>query len=226
MRKSKAHYVAFLGVMVALIFVVLTLETYIFMGMLGINPAFLSLPLAIALCMFGTWKEEFVGGTIFGICSLLIAVMVAYQPMMNPLVSVLPRICMGIVAYWVYHFVSFIINKILCARERRGKPAVGKKGNVMLRETIPAAVGGVFGALTNTVLVLLMLWVFGGDAFTVAFSVAIVFNSPIEMACCAVLVPLYIRIMKMVLKKSNNLLFQPVNTESAVTASAQTKSEK
>ena len=92
----------------------------------------------------------------------------------------------------------------------------------MLRETIPAAIGGVFGALANTVFVLLMLWVFGGDAFAVAFSVAIVFNSPIEMACCAVLVPLYIRIMKIALKNSNNLLFQN-NTKSVSTV---TESEK
>lgn len=216
MKKSKAHYIAFLGMMVALIFVVLTLETYVFMGMLGINPAFLSLPLALALCLFGDWKEEFVGGTIFGICSLLIAVMVGYMPMINPLVSVLPRIVMGITAYWVYHLISFIVAKILNARENKGKLPLGKKTNVMLRETIPAAVGGVVGALTNTVLVLLMLWVFGGDAFAVAFSVAIVFNSPIEMACCAVLVPLYIRIMKISLKNSNSLLFQNKTKEKAI----------
>lgn len=208
MKKSKAHFIAFLGVMVALIFVVLTLETYVFMGMLGINPAFLSLPLALALCLFGSWKEEFVGGTIFGLCSMLIAVMVGYPAMINPLVSVFPRVFMGVAAYWTYHLISFIVSKILTARERKGKLPLGKKANVMLRETIPAAVGGVVGALTNTVLVLLMLWVFGGDAFAVAFSVAIVFNSPIEMACCAVLVPLYIRVMKIALKNSNNLLFQ------------------
>ena len=222
MNKSKAHYIAFLGVMVAVIFVVLTLETYVFMGMLGINPAFLSLPLAIALCLFGRWKEEFVGGTIFGLCSMIIAVMVGYPAMINPLVSVLPRILMGVVAYWVYHFVSFIFNKILNLRENKGKPPLGKKANVMLRETIPAAIGGVLGALTNTVLVLLMLWVFGGDAFAAAFSVAIVFNSPIEMACCAVLVPLYIRVMKIALKNSNNLLFQ----NNPKSATAVTESEK
>lgn len=222
MKKSKAHYIAFLGVMVAVIFVVLTLETYVFMGMLGINPAFLSLPLAIALCLFGRWKEEFVGGTIFGLCSMIIAVMVGYPAMINPLVSVLPRILMGVIAYWVYHLVSFIFNKILNFRESKGKLPLGKKANVMLRETIPAAIGGVFGALANTVFVLLMLWVFGGDAFAVAFSVAIVFNSPIEMACCAVLVPLYIRIMKIALKNSNNLLFQN-NTKSVSTV---TESEK
>lgn len=207
-KKSKAHYIAFLGVMVALIFVVLTLETYIFMGMLGINPAFLSLPLAIALCMFGTWKEEFVGGTIFGLCSLIIAAMVAYAPMLNPLVSVFPRVLMGITAYWAYHFVSFIINKILSLREKKGKAALNFKANVVWRETVPAAVGGVIGALTNTIFVLIMLWCFGGEAFATAFSVAIAFNSPIEMACCAVLVPIYIRTMKIALKNSQNLLFQ------------------
>lgn len=208
MKKSKAHYIAFLGVMVAVIFVVLTLKTYIFQGLLQINPAFLSIPLAIALCLYGDWKEEFVGGTIFGLCSLVISVMVAYYPMMNPLVSVFPRILMGVIAYWIYHLISFVINKILSFRESKNKPPLGKKTEVMLRETIPAAVGGVLGALTNTVLVLLMLWVFGEDNFTIAFSGAIAFNSPIEMACSAVLVPLYIRIMKIALKNSDNYLFK------------------
>ena len=91
MKKDLAHRVAFIGVMAALIFVVLTIETYVFIGILGINPAFLSLPLAIALCLYGDWKEEFVGGTIFGVCAFIISFMVAYVPMYNPLISVLPR---------------------------------------------------------------------------------------------------------------------------------------
>lgn len=207
MKKDKAHFVAFLGVTTALVFVVLTLETYLFMGLLGINPAFLTIPLAIALCMFGDWKEEFVGGTILGCCSFIIALMVGYAPMYNPLVSIVPRVLMGIGAYWVYHLLSFIVNKILTSREKKGKSHLDYKKNVLVRETLPVAVAGVFGALINTVLVLLMLYVFGGDSFSAAFMVAITFNSPIEMACCAVLVPILVRVMKKILKKSDNLLF-------------------
>ena len=199
MKKDLAHRVAFIGVMAALIFVVLTIETYVFIGILGINPAFLSLPLAIALCLYGDWKEEFVGGTIFGVCAFIISFMVAYVPMYNPLISVLPRVLMGVGAYW--------INAILKARERKGKPALSFKKNIVLRETLPAAIAGVCGALINTVLVLLMMFAFGGDEFAVAFKVAIAFNSPIEMACCAVLVPFYVRVMKIGLKQSKNILF-------------------
>ena len=207
MKKDIAHRVAFLGVSSALIFVVLTLETYVFLGILGINPAFLSLPLAIALCLYGDWKEEFCGGTIFGVCSFIISFMVAYTPMYNPLVSIIPRVLMGIGAYWVYHLVSWVINVILNKREEKGHKLLSKKKNIFWRETLPAAIGGIFGALINTVLVLSMLSVFGGDAFAVAFKVAIAFNSPIEMACCAVLVPIYVRIMKIASRTPNKVLF-------------------
>lgn len=212
--RSLAHKVAFLGMMSALVFLVLTLETYVFIGILGINPAFLSLPLAIALCLYGDWKDEFVGGTIFGVCAFIISFMVGYVPMFNPLISILPRVVMGVCAYWVYHALSLLMNKILTSREAKGKPLASFKKNVFLRETLPAAVAGVIGALTNTVLVLTMMSFFGGDAFAVAFKVAISFNSPIEMACCAVLVPVYIRVMKLATKNSRNVLFYtPQTTE-------------
>ncbi len=207
MKKDVAHRVAFIGVMSALIFVVLTLETYVFIGILGINPAFLSLPLAIALCMFGDWRDEFYGGTIFGVCAFIISFMVGYVPMYNPLVSVLPRVLMGVGAYWIYHLFSFIVNAILNGREKKGRKLLSRKKNIFLRETLPAAFAGVCGALINTVLVLAMLSVFGGDAFGVAFKVAISFNSPIEMACCAVLVPVYVRVMKISLKESDKVLY-------------------
>lgn len=207
MKKDLAHRIAFIGVMSALVFVVLTIETYVFIGILGINPAFLSLPLAIALCLYGDWKEEFVGGTIFGVCAFIISFMVAYVPMYNPLISILPRVIMGIGAYWIYHLISFIVNAILKSREKKGKPALSLKKNIILRETLPASIAGICGALINTVLVLLMMYFFGGDEFAIAFKVAIAFNSPIEMACCVVLVPFYVRIMKIGLKQSHSVLF-------------------
>ena len=207
MKKDVAHRVAFIGVMSALIFAVLTLETYVFIGILGINPAFLSLPLAIALCMYNDWREEFVGGTIFGVCAFIISFMVAYVPMYNPLISVLPRVLMGIAAYWVYHLFSYCVHRILENRAKKGKPALARAKNIFLRETLPAAIGGLVGALTNTVLVLSMMSLFGNDEFAVAFKVAIAFNSPIEMACCVVLVPIYVRVMKSTLKMKNKVLF-------------------
>ena len=226
MKKDVAHRVAFIGVMAALIFAVLTLETYVFIGILGINPAFLSLPLAIALCMFDDWREEFVGGTIFGVCAFIISFMVAYVPMYNPLISVLPRVLMGIAAYWVYHLFSYCVHRSLEKREKKGKPALARAKNIFLRETLPAAIGGLIGALVNTVLVLLMMSFFGGDEFAIAFKVAIAFNSPIEMACCAVLVPVYVRVMKRTLKLHNKVLFDKQTVQSSVESQVESQEEK
>ena len=70
MEKSNAKKVAFYGVMSALTFVFLLIETFVFSAFLGnFTPAILTLPLAVALSLFNGKKGMFVGGTIFGCCS-------------------------------------------------------------------------------------------------------------------------------------------------------------
>ena len=69
MKRDIAHSVAFIGLMTALMAVVLTLETYVFIYFIKPSPAFLSIPLFIALSMYGDWKNSFIGGTVFGCCS-------------------------------------------------------------------------------------------------------------------------------------------------------------
>ena len=76
MKQDKAHTVAFIGVMAALMFVVLALETYIFIYFIKPSPAFISIPLFLALSMYGDWKRSFLGGTLFGVCSFLLSFLV------------------------------------------------------------------------------------------------------------------------------------------------------
>lgn len=59
---------------------------------------------------------------------------------MNPLISVLPRMFIGVVAYFVYHGLTKLIKK------QSIKSAVG------------TFIGGMAGSITNTVLVFLMLY--------------------------------------------------------------------
>jgi uncharacterized membrane protein len=111
LKKSSAQTIALAGVMSALVFVVLTLETLVFKYFIDPSPAFFSIPIALALSMYGDWKKSFLGGTILGMCSLILAFAIGYITFYNPLISVLPRVIIGVVAYWTYYGFSKLFQK-------------------------------------------------------------------------------------------------------------------
>lgn len=186
MRKDKAHFVAFVGVMAALIFVLFLLEGAV-LSPVGMTACILSLPVAIAVSIYDDWKKSFVGGTLLGVCSCIFClVFSAFIKYANPLVSVLPRFCIGVTAYWTYFGLSKLFKKTK---------------NRFVNEALPAAIAGIVGSLTNTVLYLLAVAVCDGraaDALTAIMGVAVTVYFPIELAACAVLVPLYVKALQKV----------------------------
>ncbi len=90
----------------------------------------------------------FVMGTLFGIISLLHALsrpVTILDPLfVNPLLSVLPRMFIGVVSYYVFAGLMKFVKK----------------------SYISAFVAGVLGSLTNTVLVLTMLVLIYGQKVT------------------------------------------------------------
>ena len=92
MKKDRAHFVAFVGVMFALIFVLFLLEGAVLSG-LGMTACILSLPVAIALSIYDDWKKSFVGGTLRRACELFVCLIFAslFIFYANPLICVLPR---------------------------------------------------------------------------------------------------------------------------------------
>lgn len=203
MKNDKAHFVAFIGVMFALIFVLFLLEGAVLSG-LGMTACILSLPVAIALSIYDDWKKSFVGGTILGFASCLFCLVFASMFIFyaNPLISVLPRMFIGVTSYWTYFGLSKLFKKAK---------------SVVVRESIPAAIAGVVGSLTNTVLYLLAVNIWAGNvmgSLTAIMNVAVSIYFPIELAACLVLVPIYVA----VLKKVNHTLINkpaPVAAESA-----------
>lgn len=186
MRKDKAHFVAFVGVMATLIFVLFLLEGAV-LSPVGMTACILSLPVAIAVSIYDDWKKSFVGGTLLGVCSCIFClVFSAFIKYANPLVSVLPRFCIGVTAYWTYFGLSKLFKK---AKNR------------FVNEALPAAIAGIVGSLTNTVLYLLAVAVCDGraaDALTAIMGVAVTIYFPIELAACAILVPLYVKALQKV----------------------------
>lgn len=194
MKKDKAHLVAFIGVMSALMFVLFLLETAV-LAPVGMTACILSLPVAIALSIFDDWKSSFIGGTILGVCSCICCLFfTAFIQYANPLISILPRTILGITAYWTYFGLSKLFKK-------------AKK--IVIRESLPACIAGIVGSLTNTVLYLTAASLFLGgtfqDAINTIVGVAIAIYFPIELCACAVLVPIYVRVIKKVLHFDNKI---------------------
>lgn len=195
MKRDKAHFIAFVGVMFALIFVLFLLEGALSL-VIGTTPCFLSLPVAIALSIYDDWKKSFIGGTLLGLASCLFCLIFAslFIVYANPLISVLPRFFIGVTAYWTY----FGLSKLF----KRAK-------NVFVRESIPAAVAGVVGSLTNTVLYLLAINIWSGNfmgSLTAIMNVAVSIFFPIELAACLILVPIYVAVLK---KINHTLINKP-----------------
>lgn len=194
MRNDKAHFVAFIGVMFALIFVLFLLEGML-LSPIGMTACILSLPVSIALSIYDDWRKSFIGGTLLGLCSCIFCIILAatYIFYANPLISVLPRCFIGITAYWTYFGLSKLFRKVK---------------NKYIRDMLPAAIAGVIGSITNTVLYLLAVNIWSGDvmgAFTQIIEVAVAIYFPIELVACFILVPVY----ALVLKKISGKMVSP-----------------
>jgi uncharacterized membrane protein len=178
MKRDIAHTVAFIGIMTALMAVVLSLETYVFIYFIKPSPAFLSIPLFIALSMYGDWKKSFVGGTVFGVCSFALSFVVGYTVFFNPLISVLPRTLAGVAGYFILHGLTILT---------KGKD----------KDTI-RAVAAALTVVLHTVLVLasMELFSFGGAFFDTVWQTIIGVNFISEFICAILLTPVLVRVMK------------------------------
>lgn len=185
MKNDKAHFIAFVGVMFALIFVLFLLEGTLLSGV-GMTACILSLPVAIALSIYDDWRKSFIGGTLLGLSSCIFCLIFAslFLFYANPLICVLPRFFIGVTAYWTYFGLSKLFKKAK---------------NKFLREILPAAVAGVVGSLTNTVLYLLAVNIWTANAMgtlTALLNVAVSIFFPIELVACLILVPIYVSVLR------------------------------
>jgi uncharacterized membrane protein len=165
--------------------VVLTLETYVFIYFIKPSPAFLSIPLFIALSMYGDWKRSFIGGTIFGCCSFVLSFVVGYTVFYNPLISVLPRTIAGVAGYFIMHGLMVLFD--------------GKATDVV------RAWAAALTVILHTVLVLTAMEIFatGGAFFDTVWQTIIGVNFLSELVCAILLTPVFVRVMKKCTKTPN-----------------------
>ncbi|MBE5756778.1 MAG: ECF transporter S component [Clostridiales bacterium] len=178
--KISSKKIALYGVLSALMFLFLLVETYVFTAFLGaFTPAILTLPLAVAISIYSGKKGMWAGGTIFGCCSFFLAIIIANPVFINPLVSILPRILIGVIAYLVYLAVKLIFKN-------------NKKG--FLSETLPLGIAGVFGILTNTVCTIFMMFLFKATGIEAVLATVMSINFVAEVVGAIILVPIYVKV--------------------------------
>ncbi len=176
---EKTRKLTLAGMFIAII-IVMTFVPYT--GYISYSPASpaittLHIPVIIAALFLG-WKYGAMIGGVWGLTCVVKAFMEPAPgniPFQNPLVSVLPRIIVGIVAAALF---------ALCCKK--------------IVRPVSAVIAAVAATLTNTVLVLTMLYLFNffdGWAETAAaifkaiIATIVGFNGIIEMVAAAVIVP-------------------------------------
>ena len=189
-KKSKT--IALFGVWAAVIFIMLLLETYVFSTVLPVAPpAVFSLAATFSVCVFKDWKFGIAGGVIFGVCSMIVASMIGNAYFILPWVSLLPRAVAGGIAWAV------------CAGATKLFQSAKSE---FWRETLPSALGGMFGVLCNSLLVLTMLAIstdaYGGS-FLKAMQALIVTNTLFELLAGLILVPVIVKTVKKAYYKGN-----------------------
>jgi uncharacterized membrane protein len=183
--------VARYGIIVALIICAYYVDVLISWGISMIIPgnpiriAVTSLIVVLTICQLFDFKTAVFATTVFGLSSFLFAYIhpnLTASFFQNPLVSIFPRVMIGIVSYSVYSAV---------------KKAFQNK-NVFLRDYATRAIAGASGILTNTSLVITMMQLVktDGDVFGTLLQVIIGVFFVIELCAGLLVVPVVSKTVK------------------------------
>ncbi len=164
MKKTKK--IALLGIFTAIILMLAYVPFLGYISIFGvINGTTIHIPVIIGAIYLG-WKEGAILGTVFGITSLLNntfnpnATSYVFSPfysggnLWSIVIAILPRAMIGVVAYFVYMWLSKLLK------------------NNKKRNELPLILAGVLGSLTNTFLVMGGIFLFFGEQYSVSKNIA------------------------------------------------------
>ena len=128
--------------------------------------------------MHSDWKRSFIGGTVFGCCSFILAFIVGYTVFYNPLISILPRTIAGVGGYFILHGLTVVIKKA--------------------KRSLLYAIAAGLTVLLHTILVLGSMQIFatGGAFFDTVWQTIIGVNFISEFVCAIILTPILVGVMK------------------------------
>ena len=151
-QKNKTYRIAILGILSAFIII----QTFVpFLGNIPIpplNPTIIHITVIVAAFVLST-KDGMLVGLVWGLARMVKAYTLPASPLdlllwTNPVIAVVPRVMVGLVAGLILH--AFLKRK----QEKRGM-----------------VIAAVLGSLTNTVLVLGFIALFYGNEYATALNV-------------------------------------------------------
>lgn len=152
-NKNKTYRIAILGILSAIIII----QNFVpFLGNIPIpplNPTIIQITVIVAAFVLGI-KDGMIVGGIWGIVRMIKAYTLPTSPLdlllfTNPLISLIPRILIGLTAGWVFQMFY-----------KRGQE---KRGMV---------IGAIVGSLTNTILVLGFIALLYGQQYSEALGIS------------------------------------------------------
>ena len=145
---SKAFHVARYAIMLATIVVAVLMDKTITLGW-PIAGATVELLITMSLCfLFNSWLDGFLATTFMGLSSFIWSFPFANVASQNPAISVVPRLFVGIIAFTVYRLMLLILKKV---------------GNQPVKQTASIVVATFVGLVSNTILYLSALSLFGDN---------------------------------------------------------------
>ena len=162
---------------------------------LPVSAAFLTLSVTFT---FGLVKDKLAlsvaSGTIFGTASCLLSLLTGNEAFINPLISILPRLCLGFILFGTYRLMRRIMRK---AQSRK-------------REIVSIATASAITAASNTALVISALALFGNVFYTgEALKLMLLVNALPELILSAVLVPVIVTSLRKALRISVDYVKPP-----------------
>lgn len=153
-KQSKPHRIALLGILTAIILI----QNFVpFLGNIPIpplNPTIIHITVIVATLTMST-TDGIIIGTIWGLTRMLRAYTMPATPLdlwlwVNPMISLVPRMFIGLFTGWSYNLVHKIAPK---------------------KEKVALVTSSVVGSFTNTILVLLFIFIFFGEPYAQAIDV-------------------------------------------------------
>ena len=176
--KTNSKEVARYGLIVALIIVAYYIDVLLSQG-LPTRMAIASIIVTMTICQLFDFKTAIFTTTVFGASSFAFSFIhpVYTSPaFMNPLISIFPRVIIGIVSYWVFTMMLKVCS--------------GNK-TIFFRDILPRSIAALSGAVTNTVLVISMISLFNeSDFMATIYKLIILFNIPLEFSSALIIVPI------------------------------------
>lgn len=190
MNHEKLRSLVLAAILSALIVVmtIVPFTGYITIPVLSLEITTLHIVVAIGACLLG-WKYGALLGLVWGVTNLVRAFTNPLWIMFtNPLISVLPRIFVGLVGGLVFSAMQ----------------------KTKASQTAGAIAAAVAATLTNTVLVLSAIYLFGGmlesyaqffEIFKAAFAYIVTINGVVELIAAAIIVPIVYRALLPALRR-------------------------